>query len=272
MFSRSDLLVDEIPGIQDALFEQMRLQPQHHDIVQNLAQCFIQKFQDYMLSSTLNRLPGLDRLPIRDVTIGCNHFIDSLIIKHGLPNLQILEHDYKYYRRLDPNLEFARVGGLRHSVPLLVAAPFPGCLDLHWNWNALLEECDQKHIPVHVDGAWLGLARDIEIDLGRGCIQSLGLSLSKGLGLSWNRIGVRWSKNSDDTDSITIMNRFNMIPETLLRVGITALETVPIDYLWNKYHDRYFEICQALRLRPTKIVNAAMSIDRKHLYGLAKLL
>lgn len=272
MFSRSDLLINEIPGIRDPRFDQLRFQSSQTISDQNLSKVFIQKFQDYTLASTLNRLPGLDQLPVRDVIIGCNHFIDSLIIKHGLYGLQILEHDYKYYHRLNPNIKFARVGELQHNIPLLVAAPFPGCMDLHWNWSDLLEECNIKQIPVHIDGAWLGLARDIEIDLERECIQSIGLSLSKGLGLSWNRIGVRWSKKFDDFDSITIMNRSNMIPKTLIEIGITALETVPVDYLWNKYHERYYEICQSLQLRPTKIVNAAMSIDRKHLFGLAKLL
>jgi hypothetical protein len=271
MLSSSNLLPNEIPAVKDPLFVEFK-----NSLAQSLQLCnytqFIDEFQTYLESSRLNRLQGLDQLHVKHVMIGCNHFIDSLIVKHGLENLQIFEHDYKYYRRLNPELKFAVPGDLDPNRPLLIAAPFPGCLDLHWYWNDILDECDHKQIPVHVDAAWLGLARDIHINLERQCIRSIGISLSKGLGLSWNRVGVRWSKDCDETDSITIMNRFNMIPDTLVAVGLAALRTVPVDYLWDQYHDRYYQICRELRLRPTKIVNAAMSLDRKILYGLSKLL
>jgi hypothetical protein len=46
------------------------------------------------------------------------------------------------------------------------------------------------------------------------------------------------------------------------------LNTVPIDYLWNKYEKQYQQICRELFLRPSKIIHAAFSIDRKILYGL----
>jgi hypothetical protein len=64
------------------------------------------------------------------------------------------------------------------------------------------------------------------------------------------------------------MNKFNMIPKLLVDTGISALETIPIDYLWNKYGAQYQEICHKLYLRPANIIHAALSIDRTNLYGL----
>ena len=271
MSSKNKLLIGSLPPLTDPLFVEFR-----QNIISNnnlyqgttLYSTFIESSQEYFLSSKINLLSGLDSMTSTDIILGCHHFIDNLILKHGLNNLQIFEHDYKYDSRLVPTISYSKVGELVPEKPVLIAAPFPGALGLHSDWAEILDECDQKKIPVHIDGAWLSSAKDIHLDLTRTCIQSIGISLSKGLGLHWNRVGVRWSKTQDPTDSITIMNKFNMIPEAVVRIGMSALNTVPIDYLWNKYEKQYQQICRELFLRPSKIIHAAFSIDRKILYGL----
>jgi hypothetical protein len=271
MYSRTQLLTGKLPPLTDPLFESFYQDVIHGNKIYqgvNHREQFIHLAQEYFLSSKINTLFGLDTMGSTDIILGCHHFIDNLIMKHGIRGLQLLEHDYKYYPRLDPDITYSQIGALVPGKPLLIAAPFPGALDLHWQWSTLLNECDQKFIPVHLDGAWLGSAKNIHLDLTRPCIQSIGISLSKGLGLDWNRIGVRWSKTRDETDSVTIMNNFNMIPKLLMATGIAALETIPVDYLWSKYSDQYRDICQKLHLRPTNIIHAALSVDRKNLYGL----
>jgi hypothetical protein len=271
MYSKTNLLSGKLPPLTDNLFLQF-----HKDIVSGRViyqgadpfDTFKHMAKEYFLSSKNNTLIGLKNMPSTDIILGCHHFIDNLILKHGIDNLQIFEHDYKYYARLNPDISYVKITNLVPKKPLLIAAPFPGALDLHWNWSEILDECDQKQIPVHIDGAWLSSAKNINIDLTRPCIQSIGISLSKGLGLDWNRVGIRCSKTTDPTDSITIMNSFNMIPELLVRTGIAALQTVPVDYLWNRYGQQHQSICQELLLRPTNIIHAALSIDRKILYGL----
>jgi hypothetical protein len=201
--------------------------------------------------------------------MGCNHFIDNLIMKHGVTGLQIFEHDYKYYQRLCPGISFARVGELVPGRPVLIAAPIPGYLDLHPKWAEIVTECEIKNIPMHLDASWMGAATDINLDLGSTAIRSVCMSLSKGLGMHWNRVGLRWSRDQDETDSISIFNRFEMIPESLVRNGIVAMSQVEPDYLWNTYGDRHQEICRALKLRPSRIIHVARSLDRTQLYGLA---
>ena len=271
MYSNTELLTGKLPTLTDSLFVSFYQDVIHGNKIYqgaNYREQFLQLAQEYFLSSKINTLFGLESIESTDIILGCHHFIDNLIMKYGIQGLQLFEHDYKYYSRLDPNITYSQIGELVPGKPLLIAAPFPGALDLHWQWSTLLDECDQKTIPVHIDGAWFSSAKNIYLDLTRPCIQSIGISLSKGLGLDWNRIGVRWSKTYDETDSVTIMNNFNMIPKLLIHTGIAALETIPVDYLWNKYGNQYQEICQKLYLRPTNIIHAALSVDRKTLYGL----
>jgi hypothetical protein len=272
MYSKDQLITDRLPPIFDSKFKQLQSDITNGvklDTEPNPHERFIKQAQEFFTSSKRNTITGLEQFVQVDVTMGCHHFIDNLIIKHGLTGLQIFEHDYTYYRRLLPNIQYAKVGSLDPSRPVLLSEPIPGFLDLHPQWNDILDECLDKQIPVHIDGCWMGSATDIDLDLTHPAVASIGLSLSKGLGMHWSRVGVRWTKEYDPTDNICIMNTFGMIPDPLVRNGLVAMREIPIDYLWDTYGDDHKAICRELRLRPTKIIHAAHSIDRTKLYGLA---
>jgi hypothetical protein len=272
MWSKEQLILDSLPSISDAKLTQLQqhivsgkildVKPDPYTRFQSAATAFFTASNRYQLQ-------GIDQFNHQDIIMGCNHFIDNLIMKHGITGLQIFEHDYRYYQRLCPAMSFARVGELVPDRPVLIAAPIPGYLDLHPEWAAIVAECESKNIPMHLDASWLGAATDIDVDLRSTAIRSVCMSLSKGLGMHWNRIGLRWSRDHDETDSISIYNRFNMIPECLVRNGIVAMSQVEPDYLWNTYGDQHREICRALKLRPSKIIHAARSLDRTQLYGMA---
>ena len=272
MWSEQQLIRDRLPPIFDS-----RLQQLQQDIVSGAAldvgpdphTRFRCDAMQYFTGSKRYQLQGIEQFKYQDIIMGCNHFIDNLVMEHGVTGLQIFEHDYKYYQRLCPAISFARVGDLVPGKPVLIAAPIPGYLDLHPEWSAIVAECEIKNIPMHLDASWMGAATDINLDLGSSAIRSICMSLSKGLGMHWNRIGLRWSRDLDETDSISIYNRFDMIPECLVRNGIVAMSQVAPDYLWNTYGDQHQEICRALKLRPSKIIHAARSLDRTQLYGLA---
>ena len=272
MWSEQQLIRNGLPPILDAKLKQLQHQITsgnaldiESDPYTRFQSCAVQ----YFTASKRYQLQGIEQFGYQDIIMGCNHFIDNLIMKHGVEGLQIFEHDYKYYQRLCPTISFAQIGKLVPNRPVLIAAPVPGYLDLHPEWAAIVAECEIKKIPMHLDASWLGAATDIDLDLRSSAIRSVCMSLSKGLGMHWNRIGLRWSRDQDPTDSISIYNRFNMIPECLVRNGIVAMSQVKPDYLWDTYGDQHREICRALKLRPSKIIHAARSLDRTQLYGLA---
>jgi hypothetical protein len=275
MYNRDQLIIDRLPVLFDyrlAEFKHAIITGQLRDIDPDPYSRFKTRAIQFFQSSARNSLSGLDEFASADITMGCNHFIDNLIMKQGLAGLQILEHDYSYYSRLNPGIIYCKSGYLVPKIPLLIAAPFPGYLDLHPNWEQLLDECFVKEIPVHIDACWLGSANDVHINLSNPCIKSIAVSLSKGVGMGWNRVGLRWSREEDPTDSITIYNQHDMIPESLVRNGLLAIDEFDIDYLWDTYGDKHRAICRELYLRPSKIIHACFSIDRSKLYGLRTLL
>jgi hypothetical protein len=210
----------------------------------------------WITSNTSNTLTGLD-VYHREVCVGVTSFIDNLIMRHGIDNLQIFEHDYTYYSRLSPSKSWATVGNLTPNKPLLIALPFPGEGDVHPDMQAILNEALEKNIPVHIDASWMSSATNIQFDFDHPVIESVAFSLSKGLALDWNRIGVRYSKRIDETDSITIANKFVTVNSIDVSVGMLYINNFPQSYLWEKYGSLYHEACRTFLLKPTKCIHMA---------------
>jgi hypothetical protein len=223
------------------------------DISDQVYDNFKTETSEWLQSSTLNHLTGFDAFDRIDIINGCTQFIDNLYMQGPI---QTLRGDYRYHERL--NLSYIKdTGSLIPNIPLLIAMPFPQIGAPHHDMEEILNECLIKRIPVHIDGAWVSCCRDINFDLNHQAIESVGISLSKGLGLGWNRVGLRWCKNSK-SDSITIMNDFHMNLRATVIIGLHFVRNLPPDYLWNKYGDHYYQICSDFKLTPTKSIYLAL--------------
>ena len=233
---------------------------------------FIARASKWLLASKYRNITGIDTFTRKDIIMGCNHYIDNILICNGgVDGVQIFEHDYGYYKKLNPNIRYTTVDTLEAGRPLLIAMPFPGQLAIHREMNNILERCDELNIPVHLDGAWLPTAFDIEFDFNRKCIQSFATSFSKAVDLGWNRIGIRWSK-SQDTDNIILFNESMMIPYATLGIADYFMQHETVDYFIDTYKEKYYDVCRKLMLRPSNIIHAAHTMNRQQLLGLKDLL
>lgn len=232
---------------------------------------FISKFGTWVADDQLNELSGFEEFQHRDACFGVTHFIDTLVMKHGA-GIQNLEHDYLYYKRMWPNKAWSTVGNLVPGVPLLMAVPFPGYARLHPAMDEILSESLDKGIDVHLDCAWLPASRGIRFDFAHPAIKSFAISLSKGLDLGWNRIAVRYSREHDPTDPITIANKFGMINQSCLGIGYQFMDQFPMNFLWNKYGSIYDEACVSLRLRPTNLIHVMLDLQTRKPLGTRDLL
>ena len=129
------LLTAELPTVATPYLKSLHdgATPHYDQNFEQLQKIFISEADRYFQATHLNTIAGLDAFAVREAIIGCNHAIDSLIMQHGIDGLQIFEHDYKYYQRLDPVISYAKPGQLASSKPILMAMPSPGYLGLHPN-------------------------------------------------------------------------------------------------------------------------------------------
>jgi len=228
---------------------------ENHNLVNDFKTIFINKMNNFKI----NQFTGLDEFKFHDVIIGCTQYIDDLYIRLN-SNLMVLENDYKYHERLNTAIQYYNVDTLDSSKELLIAMPFPYYGDIHPDMSLILDRCLELNIPVHIDGAWITCSKDIVFDFSHPAIQTIGISLSKGLGLGGNRIGLRYSRIRP-TGSVTIMNDFNMNCQGLVHTGLHFLNKLPLDYFWIKYEEAYNKICNDFNLKPTKSIHLATTTE-----------
>ena len=237
MYSKDKLLHPDLPVLNAPEFKKLRSEIVIPDIQEFDRDSFKQQMVEHFKKNESNDLNGFDAFPHHDIILGCQQFIDNLISKQGLNGLQIFEHDYHYYKTLNPDIEYVTVDTLQPGKPVLIALPFPGHLQEHRQMNEILEVCNRKNIDVHVDCAWITSAFDIEFNFDQPCIKSFAMSFSKAYSLNWNKIGIRWSRELDKRDAITIQNKSGAISRFNMYVGQKYMEKFPIDYICKKHKD-----------------------------------
>jgi hypothetical protein len=222
------------------------------DISDQVYTNFKKEMAAWLLQSKLNTITGLDNFNRVDVINGCTQFIDTTYMNGPV---QVLAGDYRYHTRLGN--WYTHPGFLSEEKQLVVAWPFPSTGDTHPQMKEVLDEARDKGISVHVDGAWFTCCRGIHFDVSHPSIRSVGISLSKGLGLGWNRVGLRWTRETTP-DAITIMNDYHMNNRALVKIGLHFLRNTPTDYLWSKYGDVYYKVCADFGLTPTNSIHLAL--------------
>ena len=234
-------------------------------------QKFIAAFEKSIKENQSMNISGLELFNQKDVIAGCLHFIDELIMTHGLDNIQLFEGGYNYYKKINPNIKYVTLDTLQSKKPLILEYPFPKYLGEHSLYKDIIKKCNELDIDVYLDCAWLPVSWGLTLNLDEPCIKGMAMSLSKCFGLHWSRIGVRWLKN-ETKDSIFHQNENRMISFPNLMIGKYYLDRLPMDYLITKYQTKYYKICEELSLKPSNIILASYSLDNKKLYGLKDLL
>jgi hypothetical protein len=224
---------------------------------------------DWFKSTRRNNLHGWADFDCVDVVLGCTHFIESLVLKHGWGGIQILPEEYAYYGLMG---KYGNpVGELEPHKPLIISLPNWRYADLRPEWSDILAECESKNIDIHIDFAWFTVARDIDIDVSHPCIKSFAMSLSK-YHMEWNRIGLRWSRQRT-MDSVTIFNRFHWeVNSSLTSCGAYIMDRLPRDYGRDTYENRHHEVCNKLNLLPTKLIHVALKPDLSDVVGIGDIL
>jgi hypothetical protein len=230
---------------------------------------FIPLAEEWFKSTKRNDIQGWDQFPCVDVIMGCTHFIEAFILKYGWDGMQILPEEYSYYGLMGK--WGTEPGNLAPEKPLILSLPNWKYADLRPEWNEILRECENKNIDIHIDFAWITTAKDIQIDLNHPNIKSFAMSMSK-YNLYWNRVGLRWAKQRT-MDSISIFNQYyGDVNSSITSCGAFMIENIPRDYTWNTYETRHYDICQNLKLTPTKMIHVAKLPESNDVVGIGNLI
>lgn len=225
-------------------------------------------FHQWILNSRLNNVKGLSAFPDRDIILGVTHYLDDLHLTKK--PVVVLENEYRYHwRLLGKSLHIKSPSQLNTGDNLILSLPFPYFGDMHPEMESIMEICNSRKVFAHIDSCWFGCCRDIKFNFDQPCIQSIGFSLSKSLGLGANRIGIRYSR-SRWNGPVSLMNDFNMTNQVSVWMGLKFIQKFGADFWQNKYYKVYKQICRDFDLKPTKAIHLAW--DEQGPVGLRPLL
>ena len=96
------------------------------------------------------------------------------------------------------------------------------------------------------------------------------MSMSKGLDLTWNRIGLRWSRQRT-MDSITLLNQINMYNENLTACGFFLMNNIEKDYAWKAHGQTHKALAKKHSLQETNSIHVLRD-KNNNLFGIGKIL
>lgn len=262
-------LTEKLKTVQDKRMENLRTDWFNHPQKQIGYQQFIAEAKPWFSSSKMTDVDGWQTFPYVDVTMGCTHYIESIVQKYGWSGFQVLKNEYAYYTLMGKH--GVEIDQLEHHKPLVITMPHWTYCDIHPGWSDILKICTERQIDIHIDMAWLITAKDIALDLGHPAIKSIGLSLSK-YGLQWSRVGLRFSRQKS-MDSVTIFNDYYHDTNTVMTsIGHYWINNLERDYLWTTYGNPHADICQALDVQATKIIHVVKDKATQKSLGVGRLL
>lgn len=223
--------------------------------IKDLRTPFLNAFDQWLHGSQLNQLAGLNTFPDRDVIAGVTHALDDLHLTYK-ERIVVLEGEYAYNRKINPQARVKAVEDLSSGDVLIVSYPFSDTGRKPHSWDTLVTLAESRGFDIHVDGAWYGCTRNLNIDLSSTAIQSVSFSLSKALGMGKHRIGVRYSRQRW-VGPVSVCNDYGYLHDSLMWMGIKFMEKFGSDFLQNEFYPLYRQVCAHFRLRETNMIYLA---------------
>jgi len=222
-----------------------------------MLETYTQNYSKWIQSSKLNNLKNLNKFKSIQYTHGTAQSFDFFYLKHHKKRFRIFRGDFMYHQimfRFSMDWDYIFDDELREGDAVILSLPFSDYGDIHPFTDMILSECDKLNIPVMIDCAYMVMARNINFDFNKKCIEAVCFSLSKGFyGAEKLRIGLRFTKEYVD-DGVEVFNSFKFVNHAGLYVGIKLFEKFETDYIQNKYYKKQLKICKELDIQPSKCV------------------
>jgi len=217
---------------------------------------FLKTIDKWIQSHQYLNFYGFDSFSNKEAILGCTQQIDELHYLHR-DNLVILDDEYAYHWRLNPHIKrIKQYKEIKTGNILIVSYPFVGTTGNIECINELLDHCLKYDVPVHIDGAWFGQCKDVELDLSHPAIKSFCVSLSKAYFMGSQRIGIRYTKEKIH-GPISIMNEFGYNNVSDMWIGLHMIDTFGPDFWWKNYSKQYYQVCNDFDLEPSNAINIA---------------
>lgn len=230
-------------------------------------QKFLNLYRQWIQTSTLNNILGLEHFPVSSFSSGTTEAFDKFYLKHLHRRLRYFRGEYMYHqvagRQYFKEAAFVEDSDLDSNDVLVVSLPFSDTGNAHDDLEQTLHKCTQLGIPVLLDCAYFGICSGINFNLNHDCITDVTFSLSKTFPVPHLRIGMRLTRTDDD-DALLVMNKTDYVNRLSCAVGVELLENFSPDTIYDRYHTAQLKLCDELGVTPSRCV--IFGIDESNSY------
>ena len=238
----------------------------NHDKVKN---DYFKTFKEWMFST--HNVQGHQQYDQICYTHGTTETFSQFYIRYrNAKRLRIKKGDYFYHSMMQKLWYGDRFAWLdedeiREGDVVAVSVPFSQTGDVPENLEDILNECDNKSVPVLLDMAYLNIAKGLDINLNHSCIEYITSSLSKVFPLELSRVGIRLQKKKFE-DQLYVINEdgYNYVNLQNCYVATKLMQQFPADYIYDKYLPKQKRYCEELDIVPSKCVIFGLDYKEQH--------
>lgn len=227
-------------------------------------------------NTALKSIQGLDAFNYFDYTAGTSHAFDHFVIKNSSKTILALKGDFQYHHCISKfnkfqYIDYSSIADLEKIVSpeqtyaMIISVPFSDLGCVHPDFDTILKFCSKMNISVLLDLAYWGIGKNIHINLNNyPCVDELAFSLSKSFyTLENHRVGIRFTKKYVD-DGISMLNEVEMYNKYSMSLGVHYMNKFDADWNWNKYQNKYKELCTQEKLSQTDTVIFGLGDKERH--------
>lgn len=224
-------------------------------------------WRSWLTSTKLKTISGLDAFEYVDYSTGTSQTFDHFVIKHARREIAVLRGDFQYHACIARPNQFGYIDNdtVHAGQALIISLPFSDFGYQHPKFKSILDQCNQLAVPVCLDLAYWGIAKNIDLDLNEyPCVTEVTSSLSKPFyTLENHRVGVRFSR-AYQNDGISMLNEVKMQNTHSMSLGLHFMKQFSADWAWNTLHDQYQDICLKNNLTPTDTLIFSLGNQQQH--------
>lgn len=229
-----------------------------HDLYNdNIQQEFIENFYNWINSSKLNNLHGLEDFPNKKLVAGTAQAFDHFYLKHKDRRFRFYKGEFMYHSAcLKHGFDWAYIedARLHNNDAVIVSVPFSDA-GTQLPMENLLYNCYGMGIPVLLDFAYFPCTKNINLDLSKFlAVETVTFSISKAFyGCEFLRVGMRLQREDKD-DGIDVFNSVEMVNRIPLSIANKLIKKYSVDHNWQTYASAYHEVCNELNLEETDCI------------------
>ena len=232
----------------------------------DLREDYCNSYSSWIQSTKVNNLEGLDSFKSIQYSYGTTESFDTFNLNNIKKRMRCFKGDFIYHTlswKRNFDWLYMEDDDIRENDAVIVSVPFSDFGDIHPQTNDVLDRCDELGVPVFIDCAYMIVARNIDFNFNRECIQNVGFSMSKGFyGSELMQLGLRYSKEYID-DTLEIKNSASSRNPIGMSVGLKIINNYEVDHTIDIYRHKQKQICNELNIVPSKCVTFGMA-DKNH--------